>query len=178
MTARAREAGGAVAGCPQQRGSRTGWEPASLILAQPGNGRKGWGEGWRLGVVFWHFRLNVIPSTCKLANLQVHPHACGENEHGSLGFADGVRSTSTRVGKTNTDLSDLRMGSGPPPRVWGKRTRTQRRRGRGAVHLHACGENPTCHLPTCQPARSTPTRVGKTYPPSDRVRCYTFTTMM
>jgi len=53
--------------------------------------------------------------------IKVHPHACGENDlHGA-----------------NLDYS-----AGPPPRVWGKRTRALLARG---------------------PCRSTPTRVGKTH---------------
>ena len=51
---------------------------------------------------------------------RVHPHACGEN------FLFGVR---------------VSRFVGPPPRVWGKRSKFQINHNRPSVHPHACGEN-------------------------------------
>ncbi len=96
----------------------------------------------------------------------VHPHACGENQHGRA------------IGRGHP---------GSPPRVWGKRClgavaecnvrftptrvgKTSRHRLAGigcAVHPHACGENGRRVFLAENTVRFTPTRVGKTmYPPA------------
>ena len=66
------------------------------------------------------------------------------------------------------ELAPLASGTrgppGPPPRVWGERPRTSHHAERTPVHPHACGENPLSPCAWGDGRRSTPTRVGRTFP--------------
>ena len=93
------------------------------------------------------------------------------------------RSTPTRVGKTVPSEAIAMANTGPPQRVWGKLIGSGANAWAPSVHPHACGENSqsrSYHAATDGPpprvwgkrvgftgfpvaARSTPTRVGKTF---------------
>ena len=113
--------------------------------------------------------------------LTVHPHACGENRRRRAHSAMPIGPPPRVWGKLHNKLYARRHIRSTPTRV-GKTNGRAKCRATTKVHPHACGENPkkvqcyaTCVGPPprvwgklqrvvifMRPLRSTPTRVGKT----------------